>query len=176
MQLTWSFPLSPTTTNSDLCLFWTPFSIKTRIRLSTFFSTILNFAHVLQELHRVCMCENDQQINGWTFMVPYMTTQPGGRNSKIWSAESFENVNHKLIISKASKTEIRPKWKRSCRLLLMSESKIRYDLTYVIPTYHFQWILLVFDRWFKEQQFCHVLKIKVVTYIHYQFFICFIPI
>ena len=39
--LTWSLPLSPTITNSDRCFFWTPFSIKTLMRLSTFFNTIL---------------------------------------------------------------------------------------------------------------------------------------
>lgn len=58
---------------------------------------------------------------------------------------------------KASKSEIRSKWKRFCRLLLMLESKIRYDLTIVMSIHHFEWILLSFGRWLKEQQFCHVL-------------------
>lgn len=40
--LTWSFPLSPTTTNIVRCPKATPFSINTRIRLSIFFLTISN--------------------------------------------------------------------------------------------------------------------------------------
>ena len=100
-----------------------------------------------------------------------MTTQPGGAKVKFGQRNRLKNVNHKVDYLKARKAEIRSKWKRSYRLLLMSESKIRYDLTYVMPTYHFQWILLVFHRWLKEQQFCHVLKtIVVITYSHYQFF------
>ena len=41
LLLTSSLPLSPTTTNRDPCFVYTPFSIKTRMLLSTFFSIML---------------------------------------------------------------------------------------------------------------------------------------
>lgn len=90
-----------------------------------------------------------------TFIVLYMTILQGERNivnvvsGIFWKRESQS--------WKASKSEIRSKWKRFCRLLLMLESKIRYDLTIVMSIHHFEWILLSFGRWLKEQQFCHVL-------------------
>lgn len=40
LYFTWSLPLSPTTTNKDLCLRATPFSMRVLIRLSTFFRGI----------------------------------------------------------------------------------------------------------------------------------------
>jgi hypothetical protein len=55
-HITWSFPLSPTTKTKDRCRSWTPFSIKTRILLSTFFKTILNFFSEISSVRLALDC------------------------------------------------------------------------------------------------------------------------
>lgn len=45
------------------------------------------------------------------------------------------------------KSEILSKWSRSYRLLLMLENKIRYILTNLMFSPHFDYFFLFFDRW-----------------------------
>ena len=60
LLLTSSLPLSPTTTNRAPCFVYTPFSIKTRMLLSTFFSIMLTrSSHVLRPKQR-CLGPHEQ--------------------------------------------------------------------------------------------------------------------
>lgn len=52
-NLTWSLPRSPTTTNMVRCCRATPFSIWTRIRLSTFFRIVAIVLLLLREIREV---------------------------------------------------------------------------------------------------------------------------
>ena len=98
--LTWSLPLSPTTRNSDLCFFCTPFSIKTRMRLSTFFSTMF-LLHVFWDYR----CPQIGRLAGTLFRRPnsnisvfycslFSTTRV---KSKVWCA-FFRNWNCSCVL------------------------------------------------------------------------------